>query len=543
MLLLFAFLLFWIMRALHGENALNVATYVYVAKTILEGGIPYRDAWDIKGPGIYYIFAVTMLLFGKTALGMEILEGIWQAVTALVLFRVALRIYKREAGGYVAASLYMIYLLCFATNGGIGEPDELIVLPMSLGILFLLRAGEDDRLGSWILAGLTMAVAALVKLPAASLGAVMMFAAVRQAPVRFRRVSARLASLAAGFLTPLLLCALWFHLNGALRDLWMAQFAFAPQYVRIFPAWGSPACLWMSFTRAVHLPLYAMGGLALVSVVLAGRKAWRGSEGLVLAWFLVAALNLFLHGLFFPYHFLPLSAPLAILSAVAILGWREQSSALRLTVTACVLLFLVMPVVRVPGILFKSLSTPGEEHVARDVWRPLALSLRARTTPEDTLFLWANVPHFYLDAERRPPSRYFHSLYLSMAWRGLGVHPQFLADLAAHKPKFFAVNKTGAIGGSCPFSHLDYFLAFQRFTELQQFLGAEYVLEQDTPRYLLYRRKDVAAPVAQRGPLGFEYDRLAVRGAAINGVSDLHGPQAVETRCGGCALAGGGADE
>ncbi len=542
-LILSAFLLFWISRVAHGEANWNAATYLYVGKTILEGGIPYRDAYDVKGPGIYYLFAFSMLLFGKTALGIQILEGIWQALTGLVLARIATRIYKREAIGVIAASLYLIYLLCFATRGGTAEPDRLVSLPSGLGVLFLLEAGEEDRLWRWILAGLTMAVAALLKLPAALLGAVMMFRAMRQGPARFGRVSARLAALAAGFLTPLLLCAVWFYLRGALEDFWTAQFEYAPGYLRRFNAWGSPACLRQNFFLSIHLPLYAMGGLTLVGVVASGRKAWRWPAGLILGWLAVAALGLFLHGLFFAYHFVPLAAPLAILSARAIAGWKEEPAASRLAVVVLTLLFLVMPVIRVPSLLLSSRRAVGEERAAADVWRTLAVSLRARTMPEDTVFLWGNVPAFYLEADRRSPSRFFHSIYLSIDWPGLGTHPQFLADLTAHEPKFFVVNKSGAMGSPCPFSQLDYYAAFRRFAELQRFLEAEYVVEQDTPHYTLYRRKDVAPPGAQRESLDLENDGLAALGAPVDCVGDFDGAQTVVAGCGGGSLAGGGADE
>lgn len=542
-LILSAILLFWIRHVSPGEISWNVATYVYMGKTILEGGIPYRDAFDVKGPGIYYIFAFSMLLFGKTALGIEILEGIWQALTALILFRIGKRIYEREATGYLAASTYLVYLLFFATRGGTAEPDRLVPLPMSLGILFLLDAGKEDKLWSWILAGLTMAVAALLKLPAALLGAVMIFAALRRDPVRAGRITARLAALAAGFLTPLLGCAIYFYFHGALRDLWTAQFEFAPLYVRIFNAWGSPACLRESFARSIHIPLYAMAGLALVGLVTAGRKVWRWPERILFAWILVSALSLLLHGLFFPYHFVPLAPPLALLCSRAIAGWKEESQASRLAAAAFLAVFLVMSVSRVAGTLLTARHARSEEAAAGDVWNILGSSLNPRTTVGDTVFLWANAPRFYLAADRRSSSRYFHSVYLSIEQPGLSARRQFLNEVMAHKPKFFAVSKAGAMGAPCPFSQVDYYGTFRRFTELQQFLESGYVMEQDTPRYTLYRRKDVAAPAALRGPLGLEDNRLAVGGTPVNGVRDLHGPQAILTGCGGCVLAGGGADE
>jgi hypothetical protein len=497
LLILGAFLLFWIRHAAHGDSVWNTATYMYVGKTILDGGLPYRDAYDVKGPGIYYFFALGMLFTGQNPLGIHILETLWLALTAWVLACVTARIYRQQAAGYLAAAFLLIYLISYAPNGEITEPDFLIILPMALGVLLLLRAEEHDRLGQWVLAGLSMAAAAMLKLPAAALGIAMMFAAVRQAPAGLGRICARLAALAAGLLVPILLFVFWYYRRGALGDMWTAQFVFVPQYLRAFNAWQSPACVREMFTRPMHLPLYAMGGLAIVGLIPAGRKAWRWPDVLVIVWLAVAALGLFLHGLFFEYHFVPLAAPLAMLSARAIVGWREERAALRVAVVAGVLLFLFMPVKHVPHFLLTESYALGEVRAAKDPWRILAISLRARTSPGDALFLWGNVPHFYLDADRRPPTRFFHNMHLSTPGSQELARPELLAGLEAHKPKFFVVNKSRTIGfGPCPISQFDFYESYLHFAGLQKFLEAGYVVEEETPRYTLYRRNDVAPPVA-----------------------------------------------
>src|SRR5258708_38768094 len=48
--------------------------YLYIGRGILHGGIPYRDFWDHKGPLIYYINALGLLLAGKAHLGGWVLE-------------------------------------------------------------------------------------------------------------------------------------------------------------------------------------------------------------------------------------------------------------------------------------------------------------------------------------------------------------------------------------------------------------------------------------------------------------------------------------
>ena len=69
-------LLFWVEHVSGVETNWNAATYVYMAKTILAGGMPYRDAYDVKGPGIYYLFALALLPFDTRMLGIQLLADL-----------------------------------------------------------------------------------------------------------------------------------------------------------------------------------------------------------------------------------------------------------------------------------------------------------------------------------------------------------------------------------------------------------------------------------------------------------------------------------
>jgi hypothetical protein len=477
------------------DKSWNVATYLYVAKVIVGGGLPYRDIYDVKGPGIYYFYALGKFLFGGSV-GIRILDALWQTATAFLLVRIGTRVYGREAAGWAAAAAFLVMQLYFASwaVAGFPEPDTLVSLPGGLGVLAMLRARDADRLVFWFFGGVMMGMAALLKLPAGLLGAAMIVVAVRQAPIEWRTVLPRLAGLAGGFASPLLLCAIYFYARGGLRELLVAQFVLAPQYLREFSAWGHWACIRRNLFRGYILPLYPLGALALLGFVFRRRDALRSGEGLVLAWLAVAAAELLLHGLFFPYHFMPLAAPLAILSGEVLAGAlrrREGSPAPRVGVAALAGLYLLLPVIKIPATVradLRSLRLPSQ---AEQEWTGLASSLRARTSPDDTLYIWGNLPRFYLYTERRPASRFFHSVYLSMPVLSAEARTVFLLDLAASRPKFFVVDKGGAIGGDCPFTQLDYYAAFENFSELRRVLAEGYSVEEETSRYRLYRRNDV----------------------------------------------------
>jgi hypothetical protein len=488
-----AALLVWAISSGQTILSWNVATYIYMAKAILGGGLPYRDAFDVKGPGIYYFYATQMWLFGSAG-GMKILDALWQACTALVLVRLGVRLYRREAAGWAAAVIYLIMQCYHECWSGFAEPDTLVALPVGLGVLAILHARDADRFSLWFLGGLTMGVAALLKLPAGLLGVAMIVVAARQTPVDWRKILLRLAGLAAGFATPLLLCILYFRSRGGLAGLYASQFVQAPEYLRAFSAWGHWMCIRESLLRPHVVPLYVLGGVALAGLVFVRRDSSPPGEGLVLAWLGVSVGGLLLHGLFFAYHFMPLLAPLAILSGEAItLARAPRKDFPEPRIAAWILLgfYLLLPVIKISRTIVANLGSPSGQAVPPEIWTGLAFSLRARTAPEDTLFIWGNLPSFYLQAERRSASRYFHSVYLSMPVGGAEVRKTFLSDLAASRPKFFVVNKAGPIGGNCPFGELDYYAAFENFSGLQRVLAEEYVVEEETSRYRVYRRNDI----------------------------------------------------
>src|SRR5687768_12936804 len=48
--------------------------YALVGAGILEGKIPYRDLWDFKPPGIFFVYALAQGIFGKSMLAPRLVE-------------------------------------------------------------------------------------------------------------------------------------------------------------------------------------------------------------------------------------------------------------------------------------------------------------------------------------------------------------------------------------------------------------------------------------------------------------------------------------
>ena len=55
----------WVTASLSWPFGWDQGILAWAGDVIHQGGMPYRDAWDIKGPLAYYLYALAQWLFGK----------------------------------------------------------------------------------------------------------------------------------------------------------------------------------------------------------------------------------------------------------------------------------------------------------------------------------------------------------------------------------------------------------------------------------------------------------------------------------------------
>ncbi len=115
--------------------------FLYIGRQILDGVIPYRDVWDHKGPVIYYINALGLLighgswrgvlfleflsLFGSVSLGFIVLKKAFGSTPALI--------------GSIAWLLGLVYVI-----GG-GNFTEEYGLPLSFLTLYLFLCSRESH--------------------------------------------------------------------------------------------------------------------------------------------------------------------------------------------------------------------------------------------------------------------------------------------------------------------------------------------------------------------------------------------------------------
>ncbi len=203
------------------DSAINL----YFGRQLNAGLLPYRDLFDLKPPGIFYIDALGLWLDGGTRWGVWTLQLISVFTAAVIGFFFLRRYFKTWISGLAAAS-FLINLPLVLDRGNLSEE---YALPLQFAALFLFAQLENQRGFRWksllfgVLFGLTFMVKQLLVGLWVSLGIIFLV------QVIWTRKWSRLIEIAwwgAGVAVVVLPVVIYFASNKILGEFWEGAFAY-----------------------------------------------------------------------------------------------------------------------------------------------------------------------------------------------------------------------------------------------------------------------------------------------------------------------------
>lgn len=454
--------------------------YAVVADAMKQGGAPYKDAWDFKPPGIFFIYWLARTLFGVTEHGIRIVEA-----AALVSMCGAFAILsKRWVGSWQAG--------IFGAACAIGIHGQLefwhTAQPESFGGVLIAWAlvcatyrpdpadthADRRQLLAWIGCGALYTAAALCKPPLGGgfviSGAFVLreqFLARDGEPLasRLRALVRPFAAFVGGAVAVLSLCLAYFAAKGALHDLYQTLFVFTPHYTKLsFEKKWLNAYVYFTIQHfLVEYSSYICVGV--LTFLVLPKMADREREGL-LHLTGVLALQLFgvaLQAKFFPYHYgaaLPLGGLVAGWGAWKL--WKRLSKTTVGVVVFGVALYFTSQgrgatrdledtywdrcQKRMAAWLDPSLRRATEDHlysvadVNSGANRDVAAWLVEHTKPEDRVYIWGFEPEIYDLSRRRPASRYIYNVPQRATW-SKETRDDLMRDLDAVPPTVIVVER------------------------------------------------------------------------------------------------------
>jgi len=463
-----AFLLLGLMTfltpLLWGPPGSDAGIFTWVAHVVLQGGLPYVDAFDNKGPALFYIYAFVLWLGGGEWFAVRMLDFVL-AYGCIAITVIWLRSIGGPSTGWIGGLLLLLFLhFDFWT---LGQPD-LWAAEAAIVMLWLIECSR--RTATCLLAGVLAGLMVVLKPVYIPFAAVVFLLVLFPQGLRSFAFRACLAFACGALLCPLAVLSIY-ALHGQLYALWEVNILFALKSYRGLG--NNPAFYHILMPGILQLPRgdmgYQMIGIGMITlqfVMLAGlyrlmRDGYkRLAIRLLVAWgcaFFIASWQ----GKYFFYHYCLLLFVAVIPAAywlsrpLPVGGLRERLAlygrGMVVMLLATQSLFFLSPAFE--GWKVRLGLKPNSEWLAESFVhgnyefarvKEAASYINAHTNADDLIYVWGTEAYLYPLAQRAAPTRfgYNHAFVMSKEPLRSQFVTELLADLTINQPALVIIQKT-----------------------------------------------------------------------------------------------------
>lgn len=457
------------------------ATYCVIAENLLRGKHLYRDLWDNKPPGIFYLYVPIIAFLGRVKWLVGAVDLVCVTAASLCTFHFCRRYLGPQAGALAA----VLYAYWHNRKGYINaaQPEIFIVLFVFAAFFLLAHEGRHPLWRSFA-AGLAMGAAFWIKYNALAFLPLIAFLpwldtrrldefSPRLGLIIPRRAwMRRTAALLSGLATAVGGVLVWFQLSGIWPAMKQVQFEVLPRYGAMVFHQTPHYFLWALGQVRFNLGTWPEAGVALALLIAWRRRDLRRTAPIflaALAGFLVTAsqarFNAYSFETFFPFLGMLWAYSAVTLFEVFHLlaqrssdrGWKAASVGIWLIFINCAYFPLPGPamrqVERYKG-LAKWWRNPTESY--ETYWWPLRIEhldgefqvvryLDHHSAPGDAVYVWGTAPLIYFLSRRQCPSRFVSNLGLISDWAPAAWRKQLVRTLRKRSPRYIVVERRDAI--------------------------------------------------------------------------------------------------
>lgn len=381
--------------------------YAYMAQRMLAGATPYKETFDQKPPGSFFVYALIERWIGTSPTAIHWATQVYTLGTLVLVFLIGEKLFSGLAG-VLAAMLTALMMTDASVVGNASNTETFMVLPMMGALYAALVVGETASVGWGFGAGALIGLSLLFKQVAATNGA---FVLIYFAVAAHKRRVVSLSAL-AGVSTVFVIIAAYFISKGAWTEFYDCVIKHNLGYIRLTPLSLYRENFNSHFTLIFNSfwPVY---GIAVCGLLLAIRGASSRTFRLLSGWFLFSCTGVAVGGYFRSHYFIQVVPAVALLAAGAMdvavrTYWPRR--ALNLSI---ILMVLIVKVAVAHGAWYyapgdpdkKALKLYGGENTFSISWS-VGQFLKAHSSLTDRLFVFGSEPQLYYYASRVSASRY-----------------------------------------------------------------------------------------------------------------------------------------
>lgn len=428
-LLCLGFLALWLRWPTFSFSLWNVdeAIHAAAARTILDGGVLYRDAVDQRTPLSYHAVAAIFAVAGENNLwAVRAFIALLIGATGWLLFRTG-RTLRNGLAGTSAALLYVLLSTSALSAGdaNAANTEWFMAFFSSAAALVFLTGGSSPNPRRLFFAGFLLGCAFLSKQPAlldlaAPVTAILYTGWHRRLPQR--QLISSVVTLSAGWFFPVLITAGYFATHGALRDAvfytWIYNLTYyGPEIdgaTRLSSAM-TPFKL-IGGAQPWLLLLWLVGALGVLHRLLQRQPTateQTGNPGLLYLtiWSLAGVAGAASGGRSFDHYTIQFLAPFCLGAGLAlahVARWTHVAALHRVgRILAAFTLIIIAYDAITTALAARSRTLPDDPSLR------VAAYIRAQSSPDERIFVWGYHPDIYLHSDRQPASRFLYSSFIT----------------------------------------------------------------------------------------------------------------------------------
>lgn len=422
--------------------------YAYAGQLILQGTTPYKLAFNMKFPGVYFMYAFLMAVFGQSCAGIHIGVILITSLTALLVFFIGRELLS-EGGSLFATAMYVCLAALPKAAALAGHAAHFVSLFVCVGFFAVVLAQKRNFLFWWFASGTAFGMAILMKQNAALFPAFIISWNIGKAFLsKTLKGSARFVFVfCGGCILPFVVVAVGFAIAGVWDRFVFWTFDYARQYVSILPLGAAPGQFAVGFDPVFESGIWpwfaGVGGL----FFLWRKGEWKGPAELAAVMFLGGMIAT-VPGFYFRNHYFLIAMPgLALLNAIFVMTVAKALKDSKMEVWSkwlpvCLAIFLLGDLFvnnfyewfeTAPVKLTRELygNCPFPEAV------PIAKYLKDHTSPSDTVAVIGSEPEIFFLSHRHSASGYIYLYSLTEPQRlAPRMGKEFTAQIEKARPKY-----------------------------------------------------------------------------------------------------------
>jgi len=206
------------------------STYILIAKAIRSGQLYFVDVFDTKPIGIFLLFGFFQELFGESIVVIRLFTSIWVALTAFFLYKVHLHFSTDKRAPITSGLIYIFITSIFTFYGVSPNTETFFNLFTILALWLILKNGHWLKFAAaGLLLGLAFIIKYVVLFDAFAFALFLAFLAYRK-EMNFLQLIGKYFLLGLGFILPFSLALFFYHLKGALDQLFFYTFEVSGNY-------------------------------------------------------------------------------------------------------------------------------------------------------------------------------------------------------------------------------------------------------------------------------------------------------------------------